>query len=326
MPIILIGNLTVGGTGKTPFVEYLSMLLKDQYRVAVLSRGYKRKSKGFVIGGQTSTWKDIGDEPLQMTIKFPDVVIAVDRSRTHGIQELSKLPDPPECIILDDGFQHRRVNPGLSILLTEFSHPYSDDLLLPTGRLREHRHNSKRADVIVITKSPPVKSPLVDKILIKKLKPLNRQLVFFSYIDYGDLIPISATARNRPPCNDPNTIIMVTGIANPIPLQQHLQTRCNNLISIVFPDHHIYMIKDVQKILRVFNDQFTRNKVIVTTEKDMYRFRNDTIFDPLLTEPLFYIPISVKLHSSYKGWDFNKVIKHYVKENNKDFILDTTTL
>jgi tetraacyldisaccharide 4'-kinase len=321
-PIILVGNLTTGGTGKTPCVEYLLHLLASDYRVAVISRGYKRKTRGFMIGNENHSWRDIGDEPLQIASKFPEVTVAVDAGRKHGIKKLMKCSHPPDCIVMDDGFQHRKVKPGISILLTDYSHPYSDDYLLPAGHLREHISNRRRADIIIVTKSPSIKSPISDKILIKKLKPFPNQLVFFSYLKFGPLIPFLNTTETKKTCHQPNTIILFTGIANPSSLQHHLQNKCSNLISITFPDHHPFSTKDIRKVLLTFNDQFTKNKILVTTEKDYHRMKSHDFFGDLVKYPVFYIPVSVGFHTNYRGLDFDQVISEYVRTNKQHSQVD----
>ncbi|MFO7721761.1 MAG: tetraacyldisaccharide 4'-kinase, partial [Bacteroidales bacterium] len=314
-PVILVGNLTTGGTGKTPCVEYIVRLLRQEQHLAVISRGYKRKTKGFIIGNENHSWKEIGDEPLQIATKFPDVTVAVDGKRKRGIKKLLHSSHPPDCIIMDDGFQHRKVKAGLSILLTDYSHPYSDDYLLPAGNLREHISNRRRADIIVVTKSPAVKSPISDKILLKKLKPLQHQLVFFSYLKFGPFTPLLHNSEIKKACKTPNTIVLFTGIANPSSLQQHLQDQCSKLITLAFPDHHPFTAKDISKVLSTFNDQFTRNKILVTTEKDYHRMKDYVFFGDLAKYPVFYIPVYVGFHTNYRGLEFDQVIREYVSRN-----------
>jgi tetraacyldisaccharide 4'-kinase len=316
-PVILVGNLSTGGTGKTPLIEYILNLLRDDYRMAVISRGYKRKTSGFIIGNENHSWKDIGDEPLQLASKFPDVIVSVDSRRKRGVKKLLQCSHPPDTILMDDGFQHRKVKPGLSILLTDYSHPYSDDYLLPAGNLREQCRNRKRADIIVVTKSPPVKSPISDKILIKKLNPFKNQLVFFSYLKFGQLTPFPQISATKMVCAQVNTILLFTGIANPSSLQQHLQDKCSNLIMMNFPDHHPFSSNDINKILAVFNDQFTKNKILVTTEKDFYRLKDQIFFGDLIKYPVFYIPVSVGFHTNYRGLEFDQVIRDYVRKNRE---------
>jgi tetraacyldisaccharide 4'-kinase len=323
IPVILAGNLSAGGTGKTPCVEYLIRFLKEQHRIAVLSRGYLRKTKGFQIATPASTAREVGDEPLQIALKFPEVTVAVDRNRRNGIRTLMGYQPPPDCIIMDDGFQHRSVEPGLSILLTEYNNLYMDDLLLPAGTLREHQSNAARADIIVITKSPRVHSPITEKILIKRLKPRKNQLLFFSYIRFSPLQPLfpGQNSTNQPV---PNTIVLFTGIANPAPLQQHLQDLCSNLISVTFPDHHHYGLKDIAKITKVFNDQFTKNKILVTTEKDLSRLKHEETFDILRNFPVFCVPIAMAFHPHIRGYNFDQAILDYVRKHQNNHCLDSS--
>lgn len=320
-PVILVGNLSTGGTGKTPCVEYLIRMLNPLYKVAVLSRGYKRKTNGFIIGNhKTSSSREIGDEPLQMLSKFPQVIVAVDKKRKRGIQNLFNLDSPPDCVILDDGYQHRRVKPGLQILLTEYNNIFSNDHLLPVGNLREHSANSSRANIIVITKSPHVHSPISEKILISQLKPSKNQLVFFSYINFGEFLPVNHNLPKISKCKKPNTILLFTGIANPSSLEQYLQDQCSNLITISFPDHHVFSGKDIAKIIKRYNDLFTKNKIIVTTEKDFYRLKHEKPFNALNELPVYYIPICMEFHPHPKSFDFDQAILNYVRKNTKNSV------
>jgi tetraacyldisaccharide 4'-kinase len=322
VPVILAGNLSTGGTGKTPCVDYLTHLLKNKYRVAVLSRGYKRKTSGFIIANEASTALEIGDEAKLIALKHPDMMVAVDRKRVSGIRKLLKEPQPPDCILLDDGFQHRWVKPGLSILLTEYNALFTHDYLLPAGDLREHRSNFCRADIIMITKSPIVHSPISEKLIIKKMKPRQHQLVFFSWLSYGERIPVFGALPSSQTCSKPHTIVLFTGIANPSPLEQHLMDKCTELITIKFRDHHRFSDKDMQRVVNTFNHQFTKNKILITTEKDLARLKGEKSFDYLSNFPVFYIPVSMKIHPHTKGVDFDQVIQDYVRTNTKDFSLD----
>jgi tetraacyldisaccharide 4'-kinase len=321
VPIILAGNLTTGGTGKTPCIEYLARLLKKQYRIAILSRGYKRKTSDFIVSNASSTAREIGDEAKQMSMKHPDITIAVDKTRVHGIRKLLQEPIPPDCILLDDGYQHRWVQPGLSILLTEYNALFTHDYLLPAGNLREHRNNYRRADIILITKSPAVHSPISEKLIIKKMNPSQNQLVFFSYLAHGERVPIFPSSHPNKECAKPHTIVLFTGIANPSSLEQHLMTKCTELITIKFQDHHQYSHKDIQRIINIFNNQFTKNKILITTEKDLARLKGEKSFESLSKFPVFYIPVSMKIHPHNRGINFDQVIQDYVRTNKKNFSL-----
>ncbi|HRZ41579.1 MAG TPA: tetraacyldisaccharide 4'-kinase [Bacteroidales bacterium] len=315
IPVILIGNLAAGGTGKTPCVDYVATLLEKELRLAILSRGYGRKTKGFHVAETTNTWQAVGDEPLQLKLKHPDVTVAVNENREEGIRNLIGDPFQAQCILMDDGFQHRWVAPGLSILLTDYSKPYSSDHLLPMGYLREHRSGSKRADIIVVTKAPPVRSPVSDKAMIRKLKPLPHQQVFFSYLLYGDLIPANEAASHWGQTSDVHTALLITGIANPDPLADHLRLLFSNLSHLRFPDHHPFSERDVKKITEAFLNLFQKSKVIITTEKDISRMKHGHAFGMLRDFPVFYIPVSMGFHENYRGQHFHQTILNYVRES-----------
>lgn len=316
IPVISVGNLTVGGTGKTPQVEYIiRILLKKKYRIATLSRGYKRKTKGFVLAKPDSTYTDIGDEPLQYKNKFKDIVVAVDEKRVRGIKKLLGLYKDLDVILLDDAYQHRSVKPGFSILLTDYHNLYKEDYILPTGKLREPRCGAKRADMIVVTKTPSVFSPLVQRELISKLKPKKHQNLFYSYISYE--LPLAVPGIKIPkPKDEYNTILMFSGIANPYPLQEHLKTKCFELIVLDFPDHHKYTSKDLEKITSTYDEIFSVNKCIITTEKDAMRLIKSDLIALLKDYPVYHIPIETKFHKTKNG-DPEKLIVKYVEGSKK---------
>jgi len=317
VPIIGVGNLTLGGTGKTPHTEYLVRLLRKDYRVAILSRGYMRKSKGFVLANSTSTFKEIGDEPLQYTRKFGNNIrIAVDRDRCNGVQNLLKMKDAPEAIILDDAFQHRFIKPGISLLLTDYRRLYTDDYLLPSGKLRDLKASAKRADIIIITKTEKILSPIVRRIIEEKINPAPHQRIYFSYLKYGAPVrfPSMETIQFE---KKYSTVILFTGVANPYPLKDFLRYRCRELITIDFPDHHSYREKDVKLIRKTWDDQFTKKKLIVTTEKDAMRLINSPYLRLLKDLPMVYVPIEVKFHGQDEK-SFNHQILTYVRENQRN--------
>ncbi len=322
-PVIVVGNLSTGGTGKTPFVEYLVSLLGNEHRLAVLSRGYRRRTRGFYVASHNTNARLVGDEPQQLASKFSDVTVAVDHNRVRGIRKLLSLNPPPDCILLDDGFQHRSLTPGLSILLTEYTSLYNQGFLLPVGKLREHAKNSKRADIIVVTKSPAVHSPISEKLIRNSLKPGEKQLLYFSYITYGNLVPLHPDATPQFSKNHINTVVLFTGIANPSPLKAYLSDMCSEVAEIRFPDHYRYRTNDIHKILKAYDDLFTKNKIIVTTEKDAARIRKEKTFDLLKGYPVYYIPIAFAFHPHIKGHDFDKVIKDYVRNDKKVYKLDS---
>ena len=313
IPVISVGNLSVGGTGKTPHVEYLIRKLKGEFNLAVLSRGYKRKSSGFVLAKEGITVDQIGDEPYQFYSKFPSVKVAVDEKRVSGINILkSKFPDL-DAIILDDAFQHRYVKPGLSILLTDFHRLYAKDYPLPTGTLREFPSGASRADIIIVTKTSNVLSPIVIRNLEDQIKPKAHQKMYYSYIDHGPFTQIPGV-RFIPEKNKYNKILLVSGIANSYPLEIHLGKHCDDLEIIYFPDHHQYTANDIENILTRFDRTLSKNKIIVTTEKDAMRFMHPGIFKQIKELPMCYVPIEIKFHGDGRE-EFNEQILNYVKKN-----------
>jgi tetraacyldisaccharide 4'-kinase len=320
IPIISVGNLCVGGTGKTPHIEYLIRLLKQEFYIATLSRGYGRKTKGFIIADTQSTANDIGDEPLQFKRKFSNVRIAVDAKRVNGINQLKKNYPSLQSILLDDAFQHRAVHPGLSVLLTDYSKLYINDFVMPTGSLREFRKGASRADIIVVTKCPSILLPIERKRLIGELKPMPHQHVYFSYIRYGDFQSINNEQRNpftKEFYFERNySILLLTGIANTSPLEYYLKDKVKNLSRAKFPDHHIYTLKDLAGVKKIFNNIANSNKIILTTEKDAMRLKSPEFSEALKELPLFYIPIEIDFHDKDKE-QFNEQIMHYVRANQK---------
>lgn len=313
IPVISVGNLSTGGTGKTPHIEYLIRLLtKHNYNVATLSRGYGRTSKGFRIGNKSSTSPEIGDEPLQFANKFDNVCVAVDERRVRGIKEINyRLPNT-DVILLDDAYQHRAVKPGLSILLTDFYHLYNEDYLLPAGNLREPRKYARRADIIVVTKTRKVYSPITRQRLSDSLKPLPHQKLYMSYIRYGEITRAGKNECTLKGGKVANTILMFAGIANTYPFEDHLKSQCVELISLTFPDHHQYTASDLGRIKKTWDDIYTKNKLLITTEKDYMRLRKPDIGELVVNLPLHYIPIETEFHEGDKE-AFDEQILNYVK-------------
>ena len=310
-PVICIGNLSVGGTGKTPHTEYIINLLANKYKIAVLSRGYKRKTKGFRILETSDTAETVGDEPLQIFLKNKDIIVAVDEKRYRGIVNLRNLEQRPDIILLDDAFQHRRVKAGLNILLTDYSKPFTDDFILPSGRLRESKRGSKRADLIVVTKSPGVLSPLEIRRITSIINPEAYQKVFFSFIDYLSLNPLNTKAKSLVKLKDSlsnNSVLLVSAIANPKPLKLYLKRYAKEVKSINFNDHHQFEASDYAKIKKSFDEIFSQNKSIVITEKDAVKF-NLSQFDNI---PVFCIPISINFHEKEEE-SFDEEIENYVR-------------
>ncbi len=317
IPIIGVGNLSVGGTGKTPFVEYLVNLLSDNYRVAILSRGYGRATSGFRLADQFSDHEDVGDEPMQYSRKFGNkIIVAVDANRRNGIRFLMANYENLDVILLDDSFQHRYVKPGFNILLTDYHNLYMEDYLLPSGRLRDCVSSAKRANVIIVTKTYKVLSSITRRRVDGILKPKDHQKVYYSYLSYGQLIPLPGTG-DVPLAKNINTILAFCGIANPEPFKDYLRDQCSELISFEFPDHHIYKKKDLQMIRKNFEELFTRSKIILTTEKDAMRLIKSPYLSELKNLPVFYIPIEVKLHGTDET-EFEQQIIEYVEKNRRN--------
>ncbi|MDT8308914.1 MAG: tetraacyldisaccharide 4'-kinase [Bacteroidales bacterium] len=311
--VISVGNLSLGGTGKTPMVEYIVRLLTSKgYFSAILSRGYRRRSRGYKEAQKEMTWYDVGDEPLQYKQKFLEIPVAVDASRRHGIKNLLIQHSDLDNIVLDDAYQHRWVHRDINILLTQYDNPFYNDYLLPMGRLREPKKNFKRADIIVISKCPIVLSPLAERYHLTKFKPGPHQKVFFTYIKYGDPVHFSGD-----PCfcdlNNLNTIIMFSGIANPTPFEEKLKKRCDHLFCHNFGDHHVYKHKDIDRIAESFNNLFTNRKVIITTEKDAMRIKGTKLFERFKNLPVFFLPIEICFHKDRS--EFDKIILSYGKKN-----------
>lgn len=287
-PLICIGNLSVGGTGKSPMVEYLIELLKPRYKVATLSRGYKRKTKGYVLANTATTALEIGDEPMQFHIKFPDISVASCEERIVGIPHL--LQDVPDlqAILLDDAFQHRSVKAGLNILLTDYSNTYPHDFFLPTGDLRDEKQSAKRAQVIIVTKCPYTLSQEEKQKIIRELNPAADQHVFFTTIEYGTPYHIfnhgdewMLTPRDE--------VLLVCGIANPAPLKEYLHVKTDTYYQQDYSDHHIFTIDDLNEIRKKFEGITAKDKLILTTEKDAVRLIKFT--EQLASLPMYVLPI-----------------------------------
>ena len=296
-PIICVGNLSVGGTGKTPMVEYLINLLKDDYKLATLSRGYKRKTKGFQLANEMSSAYMVGDEPFQFYNKFKnDVLVAVDSDRNNGIQTLRLLENKPEVILLDDAFQHRKVKAGFNILLTSYHNIYTDDFVLPTGNLREPKNGAKRANIIVVTKCPMGLNEIDKTSIIEKLDIEPYQNVFFSFINYGENVFSFESKMNL---NDLKGFTLVTGIANANPLVQFLKEKDLKFEHLNYNDHHDFSKTTIKEL--------ETKGLILTTEKDFMRLKQF----PTLINKLFYLPIAIGLDNQLK---FNNLIKDFCKE------------
>ena len=304
---ILVGNLSAGGTGKTPHIEYLIRLLGKEYKLATLSRGYGRKTTGFLKATDSSTAKDVGDEPLQFSQKFSDVEVFVDAKRVGGIVEIMSQEEVPEVILLDDAFQHRQLKAGLSILLTDFNSPFYKDFMLPTGNLREFPYGKKRADVIIVTKCPEEMKKEERERMIKKIGTPNIP-VFFSKIGYSS--PKGIFDESHYNLDEYSEILLVTGIANPDSLLDYLSKFNFRLSHLKYQDHYPFSNKDIQKIIETFESKNDSKKVILTTEKDAMRLKE---FGGLKALPIAQIPIEVSLLEREE--ELNSLIKNYVKSD-----------
>ena len=314
LPVISVGNLSAGGTGKTPHVEYLARLLSSSFKVSTLSRGYGRKTSGFIAASDNDSAASIGDEPMQYLRKFKNIGVFVDEKRRRGIRKILIKDPKVQVILLDDAFQHRYVKPGLSILLTDYHKLYCNDYLIPYGTLREFRSGAARADVIVVTKTPKVLSPIENRKIISDLQPAAHQKVYFSFIRYGEIVPLWTKSCLRKPGEKYNTIVLFAGIANIYPLQDHLKRECLELTILQYPDHHQYTSKDLDRIKRIFDDLYSRNKLLVTTEKDAMRLLNPNLIGQAGKMPVHYLPIEIDFHGSDKD-AFNEQILSYVKRD-----------
>ncbi len=316
LPIIGVGNLSVGGTGKSPMVEYLISLLQPAHRVATLSRGYKRTTKGYVLAGKETTALEIGDEPMQFHNKFPAISVAVGEERILAIPQL--LRDRPEtnAIILDDSFQHRRIRPGLHILLTEYENRFTRDFFLPTGNLRDQRSSYKRADVIVVTKCPPDLSEEERDKIKKEMKPLAGQQIFFTTIEYGEPYHILTKEKRQVTAGD--EILLVCGIANPVPLKKYILQHAKACNEQSFSDHHHFTIDDFTEITKKFADMPSEKKIIITTEKDAVRLMK---FQAELSHiPVFVLPVQHRfLFNENIRFDaiVNTFVECFQEEKNK---------
>jgi tetraacyldisaccharide 4'-kinase len=307
LPIIAVGNLSVGGTGKTPQIEYLIRLLSDKYKIATLSRGYKRQSKGFILAEVGTNAKILGDEPFQFFQKFPSIKVAVDADRKNGIEQLLSQTEKPEIILLDDAFQHRKVKAGFYILLTSYGDLYSDDFMLPTGNLRESRSGAKRANVIIVTKCPFNLSLDKQNDIRNRLNVSADQELYFTFIAYDNFIFGENRKKN---VNEIKSIakVLVAGIAKPEPFFAFLQD--TNDVCLSFPDHHNFTDKDILEIKKL-----AQNNIIITTEKDYVRLKGS-----LPNEQLFYLPIQSSFISGPEtsGDNFNKTILDYVGTSTRN--------
>jgi tetraacyldisaccharide 4'-kinase len=311
LPIICVGNLSVGGTGKSPLVEYLISLFHPTYKLATLSRGYKRKTKGYALANENTTALDIGDEPMQFHAKFPDIAVAVGEERIVAIPQLLQDQPGTQVIILDDAFQHRSIKAGLNIVLTDYNNLFTRDFFLPTGDLRDQRSSYKRAEIIIVTKCPATLSFENKQKVLKEIDPLPNQKVFFTTIKYGS--PYHITSKQKKSLSIQDDVLLVCGIANPVPLKTYIGENSKAYYQMLFSDHHIFTIDDLKKITGQFEDIEDKEKMILTTEKDAVRLIK---FQHELNDiPLFVLPISVQFLFD-DGKQFDDAVLNFIDEFN----------
>ena len=325
VPVICVGNITVGGTGKTPHTEYLIRLLKNEFNVCVLSRGYKRKSKGFVIARKNETTiEDIGDEPFQMWQKFPDINVAVDGDRCNGIDHLIKEAAnerKQQVIVLDDAYQHRYVKAGIYILLIDYNRRIRHDTLLPAGRLREPENGKTRADIIIVSKCPESLSKEDMKELYSEISPKAWQEVFFTHMKYGNMYRIFDKSRNdEMNCKDISSdmnILLLTGIASPKAITEELGRYTQKITSMVFADHHNFSHEDMDNLRHNFMSMPEGKRIIVTTEKDAARLIFHPHLDDELKPYIYALPVEVDFLNN-ETIKFNQKITEYVRKNSRN--------
>ena len=311
-PLICVGNIAVGGTGKSPMVEYLIDLLHPTYKIATVSRGYKRKTKGYVLANDKSTALDIGDESMQFHLKYPEIAVAVGEERMDAIPQL--LHDQPDldAIILDDAFQHRHIKPGLNIVLTEYSNLYVHDFFFPTGDLRDQHASMKRAEIIVITKCPADLWEDNKQKLLRAIKPLPHQKVFFTTIQYG--IPYHILNKEERAIKNTDEVFLVCGIANPKPIKEYLHKYAYTYYQKNYSDHHIFSIDDLRDINEKYEEIDAKEKFILTTEKDAVRLAKFT--DELAQLPIYVLPIKHKFLFE-EGEEFNQLVISFINSISK---------
>jgi len=327
IPVIAIGNITVGGTGKTPHIEYLISMLKDKFTIATLSRGYKRKTRGFLFATTDSTVSQIGDEPKQIKQKFPLIDVAVDAKRVRGVKELLTQREELEIILLDDAYQHRYIKPGLTILLVDYHRPIMEDHFLPYGRLRESVKEKNRANIIIVTKTPSEIKPIERRIMVKNLDPFPYQTVYFTTLIHGELIPVFRHIKsdmNFEKCKfEKYSVLMISGIANPKLLTEYVSKCSNDIVHMDYPDHHAFTKKDIKKLVHTFQSINNPKKIIITTEKDSMRLSEMEFPDESIKEHMFFIPVEIEFIYNDKE-DFNKQIFNYVTKDKAHFRLHTS--
>ena len=321
LPVISVGNITVGGSGKTPHVEYLVRLLQDKVKIAVLSRGYKRKSRGYVLAEEDTEMKEIGDEPFQMHQKFPGIYVAVDAKRVRGIQHLQDDEETKdvEVILLDDAFQHRYVKPGINILLVDYHRLIIYDKILPAGRLREPLSGKNRADIVIVTKCPKDLKPMEFRVLTKAMNLYPFQKLYFTCINYNKPIGIFNEQQLDLESLKDKNVMLLTGIASPKQMEHDLTPMVKTLTSVSFGDHHHFKSKDIDRINEIF-ESMPEPRLIITTEKDAVRLRDSEGLYEIVKDNLYALPIKVSFMQDQEE-NFNEKIISYVRKNSRNSIL-----
>ncbi|HRZ97167.1 MAG TPA: tetraacyldisaccharide 4'-kinase, partial [Paludibacter sp.] len=322
IPIISVGNLAVGGTGKTPHVEFILSVLQDRFRTAMLSRGYKRETSGFVMADENAKSCTIGDEPFQVYRKFPKIVVAVDEKRVSGVEKLSGLFPDIQAIVLDDAFQHRQIAAGLSIILTCYNNLYVDDCHLPGGNLRENTKGAERADILIVTKCPSDIQQNEMSEICERLKPALHQKLFFTGYEYDEIQAVFPEfCKENFTLNDikvnKSGILLVAGIVSPEQVLEKLKEFTKTINSIFYADHHNFNDKDIKQIEEKFQQLSADKKIIIVTEKDAVRIMDNSFITNELKSKIYYLPIRVKIHDN-KEEEFNKILTDYVTENSRN--------
>lgn len=324
IPVISVGNITVGGSGKTPHVEYLIRLLQDKAKVAVLSRGYKRKSKGYILADENTTVAEIGDEPYQMHKKFDKIYVAVDKDRCHGIDTITSSDETKDTdvILLDDAYQHRYVKPGVNILLVDYHRLIIYDKLLPAGRLREPISGKTRADIVIITKCPKNLKPMSYRVLTRAMSLYPYQKLFFTCLEYGELQPIFNTTEKKNSVDsikNSDNIMLITGIASPEQMINDLEPYTKNIKHLCYPDHHDFTANDIEQINETY-ETLPKGSLIITTEKDASRITSLEGLSDNVKNNIYILPIQVKVLLDQED-KFNENILSYVQKNSRNSIL-----
>jgi tetraacyldisaccharide 4'-kinase len=332
VPVISVGNITVGGTGKTPHVEYLAALLKDRLKVAVLSRGYKRKSHGFLLATSDTPMRLLGDEPWQIKHRFPDIAVAVDKKRTHGIETLLSTDETSgtDVILLDDAFQHRYVKPGINILLVDHHRLIIHDMLLPAGRLREPLKSKDRADIVIVTKCPKTLTPMDFRVLTKQMNLYPYQKLFFTTFSYAtprpvfsEGSPLTEDAEAPLDCLAGRHVLLLTGIASPKQMLLDIQNEATpaSITPMAFADHHRFSRKDIRRINEAF-EALPQPRLVITTEKDAARLYEVEGLSPAVRQATYALPVKVSFMLDGEE-TFNETIRNYVLKNSRNSILAT---